>query len=679
MPPEPPRAKRVPVTVPRHAGAVVDDYAWLRHRDDPDTIPYLEAENAWSDAWFEPLAPLREELFQEIKRRTQETDLSVPVPKGPWRYYTRTEEGRSYPIHARAADPDGPEQVLLDENIEAEGHEFFALGAFDVSPGHGRLAWSLDVDGGEEFTMRVRDLATGADLPDTIERTYYGSAWSADGRHLFYVKPDAAMRPYQVWRHEIGTPAADDVLVFQEDDERFFVEIELTRSEAFIVIAVESKTTTEAWVLPAGDATAALRVVARREPGHEYHLDHQGDRFVILTNLDAEDFRVVTAPVAEPGTDRWTELVAHEPGRRITSVDAFAGHLVLYEWAAGMQQLRILFDDGSDRALAFDEPVHSVEPGANAEYRTTRFRFDYESLVTPPSVYDEDVRTGERRLLKQTPVLDGFDPKQYDTARTWAVAPDGAQVPVDLVWRRGLERDGTAPLVLYGYGSYEYSMPPWFSVARLSLLDRGVVWALAHPRGGGELGRQWYLHGKLLEKRSTFTDLIAVAEHLVAERWAAPDKIAIRGGSAGGLLVGAAMEMRPDLFAAVVAEVPFVDVVNTMHDETLPLTVTEWEEWGDPRLPEYEDYMASYAPYENVAPVAYPALFVTAGLNDPRVSYHEPAKWVARLRAVGAGDAPLLLHTELGAGHRGPSGRYDAWREEARTLAFLLQVLGAVN
>jgi len=340
-----------------------------------------------------------------------------------------------------------------------------------------------------------------------------------------------------------------------------------------------------------------------------------------------------------------------------------------------MQQLRILFDDGTERVLAFDEPVHSVEPGHNAQYDTTRFRFDYESLVTPASVYEEDVRTGERRLLKQTPVLGGFDPKEYDTARTWAVAADGVRVPVDVVWKRGVERDGTAALVLYGYGSYEASIPPWFSVARLSLLDRGVVWALAHPRGGGELGRQWYLHGKLLEKRNTFTDLIACAEHLVAEGWAARGQLAIRGGSAGGLLVGAAMEMRPDLFAAVVAEVPFVDVVNTMHDETLPLTVTEWEEWGDPRQPEYEDYMASYTPYENVDAVAYPALFVTAGLNDPRVSYHEPAKWVARLRAVSTGDAPLLLHTELGAGHRGPSGRYDAWREEARSLAFLLRVL----
>ena len=489
------------------------------------------------------------------------------------------------------------------------------------------------------------------------------------------MKPDAAMRPFQVWRHALGTPETDDVLVLEEPDERFFVGLDLTRSEAFILITLESKTTSEVWVVPAAAPLTPPVVVEPREQGREYSLDHRGDHFVILTNDAAEDFRIMTAPVATPGRAHWTELVAHEPGRRIVSVDAFAGHLLVHEWADGMPRLRILFDDATERVLAFDEPVHSVDPGTNAEFDTSVVRFEYESLVTPASVYEEDVRTGERRLLKRTPVLGGFDPGAYDTARTWATATDGARVPVDLVWKRGTPRDGSAPLVLYGYGSYEYSMAPWFSIARLSLLDRGVVWALGHPRGGGELGRQWYLHGKLLEKRNTFTDFIAVAEHLVADGWTAPDRIAIRGGSAGGLLVGAAMELRPSLFGAVVAEVPFVDVVNTMHDETLPLTVTEWEEWGDPRDPTYEAYMASYAPYENVAAVDYPPMLVTAGLNDPRVSYHEPAKWVARLRAVATGRPPLLLHTELGAGHRGPSGRYEAWREEARTLSFLLTVL----
>jgi oligopeptidase B len=666
------------VVVHRAAGDVVDDYAWLRDRDDPDTVAYLKEENAFADAWFAPLSGLQEDIFQEIKRRTQETDLSVPVPKGRWRYYTRTAEGLAYGIHCRApVDGAGAERVLLDENTEADGHDFFAVGAFDVSPDHRLLLWSSDVEGGEEYTLRVRDLDAGVDLADVVERTYYGTAWSVDGRHLFYVKPDEAMRPFQVWRHEVGTPTGADALVYQEDDERFFVGVELSRSEAFVVISSESKTTTEVRVIRSDDATAEPTVIEPRSPGHEYSVEHQGERFVILTNLDAEDFRVVTAPVATPGRDHWSELVGHEPGRRIASVDAFAGQLVLHEWADGIQRLRVLFDDG-ERVLAFEEPVYSVEPGTNAEYDTTRLRFEYESLVIPASVYDEEVRTGARQLLKRTPVLDGFDPAQYESARTWATAADGVRVPIDLVWKRGVRRDGTAPLVLYGYGAYEISLAPWFSIARLSLLDRGVVWALAHVRGGGELGRQWYLHGKLLEKRNSFTDLLACARHVVDEGWAAPGRVALRGGSAGGLLVGAAMEMAPDGLAAVVAEVPFVDVVNTMHDETLPLTVTEWEEWGDPRDPEYEAYMASYAPYDNVAAASYPALFVTAGLNDPRVSYHEPAKWVAKLRATATGAAPVVLRTELGAGHRGPSGRYEAWREEARALSFLLATLTAM-
>jgi oligopeptidase B len=666
--------------VHRHAGDVVDDYAWLRDRDEPDTLAYLEAENAYADAWFEPKAHLREELFEEIKRRTQETDQSVPVPKGPWAYFSRTVEGLDYPIHGRRPRSDdgaASERVLLDENAEAKGHEYFALGGYDVSPDHRTVAWSSDVDGSEEYTLRFRDVATLGDLPDVVERTYYGTAWSADGTQFFYVKPDDALRPFQVWRHELGTATTDDALVFEEADERFFVGVELTRNEAFVVISSESKTTSEVWFIPASSPLSPPTVIERRDAGHEYSVDHRGDDFVILTNLDAEDFRVVTAPVASPSRTFWRSLVPHVPGRRINAAEAFADFVLLHEWSEGMERLRLLFDDGTEREFAFDEPVHSVEPGVNAEFVTSVVRFDYESMVTPASVYEEDIRTGERRLLKRMPVLDGFDPARYDSARTWATAPDGTRVPVDLVWWRGVARDGRAPLVLYGYGSYEVSMAPWFSIARLSLLDRGVVWALAHPRGGGELGRQWYLHGKLLEKRNTFTDFIACAEHLVAEGWTSADRLAIRGGSAGGLLVGAALSLRPSLFAAVVAEVPFVDVVNTMHDETLPLTVTEWEEWGDPRDPVYEAYMASYAPYENVPAVDVPPLLVTAGLNDPRVSYHEPAKWVAKLRATATGDRPLLLRTELGSGHRGPSGRYDAWRDEARTLSFLLTVLNA--
>ncbi len=688
----PPVAKRVPSTTTRHGTEVVDDWAWLRDRDDPDTLAYLRAENAYAEEWFGQVADLREAIFAEIKARTQETDLSVPVRHGPWWYYRRTVEGLAYPIHCRLpagespTPPDTPvdgtappgELVVLDENAEAEGHEFFEVGAFDVSPGHGRLAWSLDLDGSEVYTMHVRDLATGQDTADVIERTHYSTAWSADERFLLYTRPDDAMRPHQVWRHELGRPAADDVLVLEEPDERFFLSVGLTRSQQWIVISADSNTTSEVRVLPATDPTAAPRVVAPRRDGHEYGLDHWGDRFVLLTNDTAEDFRLVTAPLDDPSEANWVELVPARPGTRLGSVDAFTGHLVVHEWGDATPRLRLVFPDGRERVPAFDEEVHTVDLGPNPDAEATSVRYQYQSLVTPPTVIDEEVAGGERQVRKRQPVL-GVDLSRYRSRREWAPASDGERVPIDVVWHEDTPLDGRAPLVVYAYGSYEASIPATFSVPRLSLLDRGVVWALAHPRGGGELGRRWYREGKLLNKRNTFTDTIATVEHLVAAGYGAPGRVGVRGGSAGGLLVGACLNLRPDLFAAAVAQVPFVDVVNTMSDPSLPLTVIEWEEWGNPADPTYGEYMAGYAPYENVQPTAYPALYVTAGLNDPRVSYHEPAKWVARLRATTAGrqDKPILLRTELGAGHAGPSGRYETWRDEARVLAFLLRALGA--
>ncbi len=671
----PPVAKQVPHVWKRAAGPVDDPWAWLRDRDDPDTLAYLEAENAYADAWFDRLSDLREQIFGEIKARTKETDLSVPVRHGPWWYVSRTVEGLDYPIHCRGRSAEtADETVVLDQNAEAAGHQFFELGAFDASPDHTRLAWSSDFTGGERFTMRVRDLSAGVDLEDGIEDTYYSTAWSADGEHLFYTRPDAAVRPYQIWRHRVGRPQADDVLVWQEDDERFFLAVELTRSGRYVVLSAGSSTTTEVRVLAADDPEGEPVVVRAREHEHEYGVDHWGDRFVILTNLDAEDFRVVTAPLDAPG--EWTELVSHRPGRRITQVEAFDGHLALHDWADATQRIRLLFADGSERALSFEDEVHAVDLGANPEYETSTLRFGYESLVTPHTVYDEDVVTGERWLRKQTEVI-GVDLTRYRSARTWATTDDGTRVPVDAVWHEDTPIDGTAPLSLYAYGSYEASISPWFSIARLSLLDRGVVWALAHPRGGGELGRRWYLDGKLDHKRNTFTDVLAAAEHLVAERYAAPGRLSVRGGSAGGLMVGAAITMRPALFRAAIAEVPVVAVVTTMHDPTLPLTVIEWEEWGNPEDPAMEAYLASYSPYDNIAPISYPSLYVTSGFNDPRVSYHEPAKWVAKLRATATGDAPLVFRTEIVAGHGGPSGRYDSWRDEARAVAFLLHELAS--
>jgi len=667
----PPVAKQVPFEWKRVTGTVSDPWSWLRDRDDPDTTAYLEAENAFADAWFQPHMPLVETLFEEIKSRVLETDLAAPVRKDDWWYTTRTEEGLSYAIHCRGRSrDDAAAEVLLDENVEAAGHDFFDLNVFDVSPDHTLLAWSSDTDGGERYVTRVRDLATGTDLPDTLTNTSWaGSAWSHDNTYLFYVQSDEAMRPNQVWRHRLGTDQADDVLVFEDADERFFVTVGLTRSGEWIVIDASSKLSSEALVIPAADPTAASRVVRPRTDDVEYHVDHWGDRFVIVTNLDAIDFRVVTAPLDDPGS--WTEFVSHESGRRITSAEPFATHLVVHEWHHAQQRVRILWADGRERLLDLGNEPHEVELEANPEWRAETLRFTYQSFTTPASVYEEHVVTAERTLLKQTPTPN-VDLSQYTASREWATAADGTLVPVDVVRRVDASPDSAAPCAVYGYGSYEASMAPWFSVARFSLLDRGWTWALVHPRGGGELGRRWYLDGKLLAKANTFSDTIACCDHLVAAGWAAPDQLSLRGGSAGGLLVGACVNMRPELFASAVAEVPFVDVVTTMGDPSLPLTITEWEEWGDPREEPAASYMLSYSPYDNVAALDYPALYVTAGLNDPRVSYHEPAKWVAKLRATSTSTKPLLFKCEMGAGHGGPTGRYERWRDEARVITFMI-------
>ena len=676
-----PTAKQIQFEWQRPTGAASDPWAWLRDRDDPDTIAYLQAENAYADDYFAPHSDFIETVFGEIKSRVKETDLAAPVRKGAWWYTTRTEEGSSYSIHCRGAErASATDHVMFDENVEAQGHEYFSLGAFAVSPDHSLLAWSIDTDGGERYTMRIRDLATGSDLDDVLtDTTWGGCAWSSGalsasdlsesaGRWVFYVKPDAAMRPFQVWRHRVGTAQVDDTLVFEDLDERFFVSVDLTRSGEWIVIESSSKLSSEVALVASRDPLAAPHVVRSRTDDVEYHLDHWGDHFVVLTNLDAEDFRVMTAPVGEPGN--WTEFVSHQPGRRIVDVEPFESHLVVHEWHSAQQRLRIVWLGGRERVVDLGNEPHEVELDSNPEWSTTSVRFAYQSLTTPMSVYTEDVNTSERELLKQTPVP-GVDLGQYTASREWATAPDGTLVPLDIVRRVDALADGTAPCVVYGYGSYEISLAPWFSVARLSLLDRGWTFVLVHSRGGGELGRRWYLDGKLLAKANTFSDTLACCEHVIASGWAAPHRLSLRGGSAGGLLVGACINVRPDLFASAVAEVPFVDVVSTMSDPSLPLTITEWEEWGDPREQPYADYMLSYSPYDNVGEHDYPALYVTAGLNDPRVSYHEPAKWVAKLRQQRTNQCPLIFKCEMGAGHGGPSGRYESWRDEARVIAFM--------
>ena len=691
---EAPTAKRVPTERTHHGDTVVDEYAWLAAKDDPETIAYLEAENAYTEERTAHLAPLRDTLFAEIKSRTQETDLSVPVHKGDFWYYTRTVEGQQYGIQCRIAVRPGEtappatgdgaplpgEEVLLDGNALAEGHDFFALGAYDISPDGHRLAYSTDFSGDERFTLRFKDLRTGEVLPDEVPDTFYGTAWSADGSTLFYLTVDEAWRPYRVTRHTIGTPTAEDVVVFEEPDERFWVNVELTRSERFILIEIGSKITSEVRVIPADDPTSTPMVLAERRQGIEYSVDHHGHRFLILHNDGAEDFALAYTSVDTGG--EWVTMIEHSPGTRLESVDAFSDHIVVSLRRDGLTGVRVLTggsDDGYD--IEFPEPIYSVGLDSNPRYTTDSLRLRYASLTTPDSVYDYDLVTREMVLRKRKPVLPGpdgkpFDPADYVQHREWALADDGTRVPISLVHKVGVPRDGSAPCVLYGYGSYELSMDPWFSVPRLSLLNRGVVFAVAHVRGGGEMGRRWYEDGKMLAKKNTFTDFVACAQHLAKTGWTSADRIVARGGSAGGLLMGAVVNVAPDAFGGIVAEVPFVDALNTVLDPSLPLTVTEWEEWGDPlHDPEVYAYMKTYTPYENVSDVEYPPILAASSLNDTRVLYTEPTKWVARLRAV-APQGDYLLKTEMGAGHSGPSGRYDAWKEEAFIAAWILDRLG---
>jgi len=706
-----PVAPRRPVVFEAHGDRRVDDWAWVRERDDPAVLELLKAENAHTEARTAPLAGLRARLFEEIKARIVETDLSVPVRKGPWWYYQRTVEGQSYAIHCRlplsraggdALTPPGvtappaldgavpeswpDEQVLLDENALAAERAYFAVGNLSVSPGQRYLAYATDVTGDERFTLRIRDLVTDTDVGESVEETSYGVAWANDDATIFYTRPDTANRPHQLWRHRLGTAPQDDVLVLEEPDERFHLGVGRTKDGTFVVVELQSKMTSESHVIPADAPGEPPRVIEPRRQGVEYGIEHHGDSFVLLTNDEAENFRVVAAPAGEPGRQHWRELIAHRGDVRIEGLDVFARHLVVYERREGAPRIRVvgLPEGGLDEPAPLPEGWLVPCPespsaswgGPNPEFDGALLRYEYSSLVTPRSVYDLDMDTTEALLRKRQPVLGGYDPAQYVTERLWATAPDGTDVPISLVHRREVPRDGSAPCLLYGYGAYEYSIDPIFSSSRLSLLERGFVYAIAHVRGGGEMGRRWYEEGKLLHKPNTFRDFVACAQRLVDGGLTSPDRLVARGASAGGLLMGAVANQAPELFRAIVAEVPFVDCLTTMMDETLPLTVIEWEEWGNPAADaEVYSTMKSYSPYDNVQPTRYPELLVTAGLEDPRVGYWEPVKWVQKLRAT-APDATVVLKVELDAGHGGPSGRYDAWRDEAFALAF---ILGAVD
>ncbi len=672
MPSNAPRAKVLSKEITLHGDTRVDNYFWLRDRSDADVIPYLEAENRYTDEVMEPTKSLQDGLYREILGRIQETDVSVPVKRDDYFYYTRTEEGKAYSIQCRKhGSLDAAEEILLDSNVLAEGQKYFRLGNFAVSPDHRLLAYSTDLEGDESYTIQVKDLASGELLPDRIANTYYSLEWANDNRTFFYTVLDPAKRPYRAFRHELG--AESDALVYQEDDGRFNLGLAKTRSRRFIFIELASPLTSELRYLEADEPGGELRVLLRRSQDVEYDASHHGDYFFIRTNEQAKNFRLMRVPVADPSTDHLEEVIPARAGITIEGVDSFEDHIVVYERERGLEKICIRDGDGAfSHYIDFPEPVYSVSAAGNAEYRTNLLRFNYTSLVTPASVFDYNIHTHERELKKQYEVRGGYHTAQYQSERIFAKAPDGVEVPISLVYRRGFERNGSSPLLLYGYGAYGHSIDPMFSSDRLSLLDRGFVFAIAHIRGGAEIGEEWHDQGKLLQKKNTFTDFIACAEHLLVERYTSTNRLAVMGGSAGGLLVGAVLNLRPELFHAAIAKVPFVDALSTMLDPTLPLTIAEYEEWGNPEQEEFYRYIRSYSPYDNVAPREYPAMLVTAGLNDPRVSYWEPAKWVAKLRALKTDSNVLLLKTDMGSGHFGPSGRYEGIKEVAFDYAFLL-------
>lgn len=675
MPP-PPFAKIVPKEMGINGDKRVDNYFWLRDKNNPEVIHYLEAENAYTAAMMKPVEGLREKLFGEIVGRVKETDLSVPYRLDDYFYYTRTEKGKQYAIYCRKKGSlEALEEILLDANELAAGQSYFAIGNFAVSPNHKLLAYSTNTTGNETYTLQVKNLSTGRLLPDSIPDTYYTLAWAADNKTFFYTVLDEAKRPYKVFRHDLGS--AKDTLVYHEKDARFNLALDRTKSREYLLIDISSSLTSEVRYIRADQPLASFEPILQRQQEVEYSVSHHGDSFFITTNDGAKSFRLMQAPVRNPSRANWKEIIPERPGVTILGTEAFLNYLVILERENGLIRMRIRkFQGGSEHYVDFPEPVYSALPTQNAEYKTSLLRFNYTSLVTPSSVYDYDMDSRRRELKKQQEVLGGYDPAQYSSERIYATAPDGVRVPISLVYRKGTARDGKAPMLLYAYGSYGAPTEPTFSSDRLSLLDRGFIFAIAHIRGGGDLGKQWHDNGKLLKKRNTFTDFIAAADHLVQNQYTSPDRLAIMGGSAGGLLMGAVTNMRPELFRAVIAKVPFVDVLNTMLDPTLPLTVTEFEEWGNPEEKKFYEYMRTYSPYDNVEAKRYPIMLVTGGLNDPRVSFWEPAKWVAKLRATKKDQNTLLLKMNMGAGHGGPSGRYERMKETAFDYAFILQAFG---
>src|ERR1035437_5301878 len=695
---QPPIARKATKETALHGAVLTDDYAWLRDKDNPDVTAYLEAENAHAEAVMKPLDGLRDSLYQEMLSHVKQTDVSVSFREAGWWYLTRTEEGKQDAIHSRqrgtasGPDADAPEQVILDGNKLAEGHAFFDIGATDITHDGRWLAYTTDTTGFRQYTLHIKDLATGETLAGEVERV--GSVtWAADNRTLFYtVEDEEQKRQYQLWRHTCGgqdknggTPHTADALVYQDDDERFNLGAGRTRDLKFIVLESASHITSESWVLAASEPEGKFTIITPRDGEHEYSIDHRNGLWFIRTNDRGRNFRLVTAPVSTPGREHWTELIAHRDSVMIEEIELFADYFIACEREDGLPRLRVgrFRGDGPTFTpageISFPEPAYSAQPHVNRIFDSPTFRYAYQSLVTPASVYEYDVATGASTLLKQLEIPGDFDRTLYASERIHATAPDGVKVPISLVYRidkRDKREPGRNPLYVYGYGSYGYSLPLGFSSNRLSLLDRGVVMAYAHIRGGGDLGKPWHDAGKMLVKRNTFTDFIACVEHLTVASYGDPARVAIEGGSAGGLLMGAVVNLRPDLFRAVLSHVPFVDVMNTMLDATLPLTVPEYEEWGNPNESEYFLYMLSYSPYDNLKAASYPSMLVKTSLHDSQVMFWEPAKYVAKLRTLKTDSNPLLLVTNMQAGHGGASGRYDYLKEIALDYAFLLRELG---
>jgi oligopeptidase B len=671
--------KRIPTRLEKHGHVRTDDYYWLRERDNPEVIAYLQSENGRAEQEMAHTKRLEERLFDEIKGRFKQTDMSVPYRLDDYFYYTRYEEGKEYSIYARKRESlEAPEEMLLDANVLAQGHDFFVLGGWAVSPAHNMLAYAVDIQGRRVFTIYLKDLATGEMLKDVIPEVTENLTWANDNRTLFYSKQDpVTLRAYQIFRHAIGSGPGEDQLVFQEDDDTFLAYVFKTKSKKFLMVVSAHTTSQEYRYLDADAPYGEFTVFSPREKNHEYHLDHFQDRFIIRTNHEAKNFRLLTTALDKPGREHWRELVPHREDVFLGDFEVFKGHLVLEERKRGLTHIRVMTWSGhEDRYLEFDEPAYRANVGTNLQIDTTLLRFEYTSMKTPLSIFDYDMSTGRRVLLKQEEVLGGFNSEHYVSERLYAPAPDGAEVPLSIVYRKGLERDGQNPLLLYGYGAYGVSIDAAFASPRLSLIDRGFVFAIAHIRGGQELGRQWYEDGKLLKKKNTFTDFIACAEYLIREKFTDPEKLFAMGRSAGGLLMGAVTNMRPDLFKGVVAEVPFVDVVTTMLDPSIPLTTGEYDEWGDPNQKEFYFFLLSYSPYDNVEPKEYPNLLATGGLHDSQVQYWEPAKWLAKLRALKTDKNRLLLKTNMEAGHSGASGRFRRHRETAFSYAFLLDLAG---